>query len=252
MALRFLLRPAVLASIALHGTLAAALWTTAPRPCPDAEARVCCLTADDVQGPEDAAEVPPEPEVPRLAPETLTEAPAAEPTDEPPPTTEDAELEPTSERAASVLPFLDRAPVGVRTASRPPAPSAASVPRPSGVVPLAAAPAPTGASPRAPQSASQRGTRATTDAVGEPTNRPPSYPVEALRRGWEGTAFVQVEVLEDGRVGRAFVETSSGFDVLDAAALDAVRGWRYQPRVVDGTAVRDLLRVPFRFRLRAA
>lgn len=59
------------------------------------------------------------------------------------------------------------------------------------------------------------------------TNRPPRYPREALQRQWQGRVIVEVDVTEGGDVHDARVASSSGHHVLDAAALDAVRQWRF-------------------------
>jgi protein TonB len=49
---------------------------------------------------------------------------------------------------------------------------------------------------------------------------------------------VNVYVLADGRVGEVQVLTSSGYERLDAAALEHVRrNWRFDPATRDGAAV---------------
>lgn len=62
-------------------------------------------------------------------------------------------------------------------------------------------------------------------------NPRPRYPRQALRRGWEGTVVLWVDVQPDGTAGDVGIVTSSGHDCLDAAALDAVRRWRFRPAV---------------------
>jgi periplasmic protein TonB len=54
----------------------------------------------------------------------------------------------------------------------------------------------------------------------------PAYPPAARRFGEEGVVIVGVYVLPNGQVGDARVETSSGFERLDAAALSHSRRWR--------------------------
>ncbi|MBW2602005.1 MAG: energy transducer TonB, partial [Deltaproteobacteria bacterium] len=58
-----------------------------------------------------------------------------------------------------------------------------------------------------------------------------------------------VEVLKSGKVGRINMVTSSGFDVLDKAALEAVKGWRFIPGTRNGNRTRQWVVVPVRFRL---
>lgn len=59
------------------------------------------------------------------------------------------------------------------------------------------------------------------------TNAPPDYPPAARRRGQQGVVTVVFACDEDGRVVRAAIARGSGFALLDAAALAAVRGWRF-------------------------
>jgi protein TonB len=49
----------------------------------------------------------------------------------------------------------------------------------------------------------------------------------ALRRRWEGTTILRVEVLPTGTVGGVAVKQSSGHGVLDDAAVEAVRAWHF-------------------------
>lgn len=79
--------------------------------------------------------------------------------------------------------------------------------------------------------------------------RPPDYPPSARRQGIEGTVRVRVLVGEDGRVIQALVFKTSGNDMLDAAALEAVSDWRFEPAQRDGEAVRAWASVPIAFKL---
>jgi protein TonB len=66
----------------------------------------------------------------------------------------------------------------------------------------------------------------------------PAYPPTSRRLGEEGRVVVNVYVLADGRVGEVQVLTSSGYERLDAAALEHVRrNWRFDPATRDGAAV---------------
>jgi len=64
----------------------------------------------------------------------------------------------------------------------------------------------------------------------------PQYPQECQDEGVEGTVSLLVEVLDSGSVGKVKVARSSGDSRLDAAAVSAVRRWRYQPAVQGGIA----------------
>lgn len=80
-------------------------------------------------------------------------------------------------------------------------------------------------------------------------NRPPVYPAIARRMGWEGTVVLEVEVLADGRVGGVAVACSSGHEVLDRAAAEAVRCWLFEPAERLGVPVQSAARLPVRFQL---
>jgi protein TonB len=84
-------------------------------------------------------------------------------------------------------------------------------------------------------------------------NPPPAYPGVARRRAEQGTVTVSVLVGADGSVERAEVADSSGFDTLDAAALETVRSrWRFVPARHGGIAVESWVLVPIRFALTEA
>jgi len=57
----------------------------------------------------------------------------------------------------------------------------------------------------------------------------PLYPEQARRDGAQGTVVVKMEILENGLPAGAWVQHSSGYTVLDEAALAAVQTWRFVP-----------------------
>jgi len=59
---------------------------------------------------------------------------------------------------------------------------------------------------------------------------PPPYPSLASRMSWEGTVHCLIRVAPDGSVESVVVERSSGHAILDEAALEAIRTWRFEPR----------------------
>jgi len=79
----------------------------------------------------------------------------------------------------------------------------------------------------------------------------PAYPEQAERRGIEGTVVVKFQVLADGDVGDIFVEKSSGFPVLDEAAMQAVKSWTFYPATKDGEPVASTQTRTFQFGLSA-
>jgi protein TonB len=64
----------------------------------------------------------------------------------------------------------------------------------------------------------------------------PVYPVAAQVEGVEGTVRLLVTVTREGTVGAVKVVGSSGDSRLDAAAVAAVKQWRYHPAAQDGIA----------------
>ena len=82
-------------------------------------------------------------------------------------------------------------------------------------------------------------------------NSPPRYPLLARRKGWEGTVVIEIHVSGSGRVEQARVEKSSGYAILDGAALGAIRSWRIA--LNSGQEEADLrFRIPVIFKLKQA
>lgn len=81
------------------------------------------------------------------------------------------------------------------------------------------------------------------------SNPPPAYPRRARRDGIEGTVTLRVLVTATGVPGEVRVESSSGSDSLDRAALNAVRAWQFVPARRADEAIDAWIRVPVVFRL---
>lgn len=77
----------------------------------------------------------------------------------------------------------------------------------------------------------------------------PAYPQAARKAGWEGTVVVRVLIDTGGRVESASMRDSSGYDILDEAAVQAVKKWRFSPAQRDGVSIASLHDVRVRFRL---
>jgi protein TonB len=77
----------------------------------------------------------------------------------------------------------------------------------------------------------------------------PQYPESARRQGREGRVLLRVLVDHQGRARQIEINRSSGSDVLDRAAAEAMKRWRFYPARDGDTAIESWLRVPIEFRL---
>jgi periplasmic protein TonB len=127
---------------------------------------------------------------------------------------------------------------GARTGPRRPRPAP-----PAAVEVPAPAPPPAPATPAAP---TVRARPLSRDCAA------PAYPARERRLGVEGVVRLRVRVAADGSVESVEVYRSSGTAALDLAAVDAVLAWRFEPALLEGAPVPDLVLVPVRFVLLSA
>ena len=80
-------------------------------------------------------------------------------------------------------------------------------------------------------------------------NPKPKYPSEACKRGHQGEVLLLVEVLPDGKVGEIEVAESSGYELLDQSALDAVKRWKFIPAKKESIAIPCWVKIPILFKL---
>ncbi|KJV10805.1 hypothetical protein VZ95_02475, partial [Elstera litoralis] len=85
-------------------------------------------------------------------------------------------------------------------------------------------------------------------AFREPPTKP-TYPPRAAALDQQGEALVRVRVGPDGDQEEVLLWRSSGFELLDRAALATVRRWRFEPYRRDGVAFAAWVQVPIRFTL---
>lgn len=81
-------------------------------------------------------------------------------------------------------------------------------------------------------------------------NPPPPYPAEARRLKQEGRVLLEVLVTKEGKVGQSKVKQSSGYPLLDEAALRAIQTWKFRPATLGGIRVDILADIPIRFQLK--
>lgn len=84
------------------------------------------------------------------------------------------------------------------------------------------------------------------------SQKDPPYPERARRERQEGTVVLQIEILENGRAREVRVKQSSGYELLDKAAVDSVKSWRFVPAKnrATGKAVACVTSLPIVFRLK--
>jgi periplasmic protein TonB len=76
----------------------------------------------------------------------------------------------------------------------------------------------------------------------------PLYPESARKARMEGVAVLEATITASGDVDAVRVVASAG-PILDAAAVSAVRRWRYRPATLNGRAVAVFLTVTVKFGL---
>ena len=77
----------------------------------------------------------------------------------------------------------------------------------------------------------------------------PEYPSRAIRAGWEGLVDLEFLIGADGRVVESNIVKSSGHDLLDSAARDALSLCRFVPGTVDGKPERSSAHIRYNWRL---
>ncbi|MCQ1058479.1 energy transducer TonB [Photobacterium sp. DNB23_23_1] len=78
---------------------------------------------------------------------------------------------------------------------------------------------------------------------------PVKYPRIAKRRGLEGQVLVEIWIDESGKQVKQNLVKSSGTEILDDAAIAAIKRWRFSSHIVDGQAIAHRVQVPVRFKL---
>jgi len=81
-------------------------------------------------------------------------------------------------------------------------------------------------------------------------NSPPKYPPLAREKGYEGTVYLRALIERDGRVGNLAIDRSSGYEILDRAAVESVREWTFLPAQKDQKPVASWVLLPVKFVLK--
>jgi len=80
-------------------------------------------------------------------------------------------------------------------------------------------------------------------------NPPPTYPLAARRRNIEGKVLVRAQVQADGSCSHAELKTPSASELLNQAALEAVKKWRFVPATLGGQTLAAWVEIPITFKL---
>jgi protein TonB len=81
------------------------------------------------------------------------------------------------------------------------------------------------------------------------SNPAPDYPIPSRRRQEEGVVLLNVVVRPDGVPAAVSLNRTSGYPLLDRAALDAVNHWTFDPARAAGVPISSTLLIPIRFSL---
>ena len=80
-------------------------------------------------------------------------------------------------------------------------------------------------------------------------NPQPQYPMLSKRRGEEGTVLVRAFVDASGIASKVEIFKSSSFSLLDDAALEAIKKWRFVPAKKFGQYITSSVIIPINFKL---
>ncbi|MBW2004013.1 MAG: energy transducer TonB [Deltaproteobacteria bacterium] len=80
-------------------------------------------------------------------------------------------------------------------------------------------------------------------------NMSPPYPLLARKRGYQGTVLLEVLVSKDGKAASVQLVRSSGYEILDRAAIKGVRDWLFYPAKGGDELLEMWVKIPIRFTL---
>jgi len=82
------------------------------------------------------------------------------------------------------------------------------------------------------------------------TNPLPKYPKIARKRGYQGSVVLEVLVDRNGKVVDLRVAKTSGYPILDKAAITTVKDWSFEPGMVGRERAAMWVTIPIRFELK--
>ena len=228
----------------------------APQAAPQGGQPIAAQTGRLLASPDGTVATPPPPsaEVPQpdARPQVRDMPPA--PAVQPPPAQATASQTPVTKTPAAQVPVPQSPPAPeqaheqAQAAAQPPMPQSA----PGGAATPDAAPA--DAPPDVRMGEGIAGLYAEIEDIGrihraepETGNVPPEYPLEAARRGEQGSVTLRIYIAADGGVLHVDVAQSSGWPILDRAARDRIATWHFHPATRDGKPVAAVEEQTIRF-----
>jgi periplasmic protein TonB len=131
-----------------------------------------------------------------------------------------------------------------------PTPKPAPEPTPDAVKVPSETPVSPAPAPKAPAVSAADQKVSAPDGYADYLNNPaPAYPAAARRLGYEGHALLKVHVLASGHADQVDILQSSGYDMLDKAAVAGVKQWVFVPAKRGQTPIDGWVNVPMDFKL---
>lgn len=76
------------------------------------------------------------------------------------------------------------------------------------------------------------------------------YPKRAIKRRQQGKVILKVLIDEFGKPSKIEIKKSSGFSLLDGAAIKTVKTWEFEPYKQGGLSVESWAEVPVKFEIK--
>ncbi len=78
----------------------------------------------------------------------------------------------------------------------------------------------------------------------------PKYPKRSIRMHQEGVVWLRVLISKKGERKDIKLHQSSKYTLLDQAAIKAVKGWTFEPNIVNGKPVKSWVEIPIEFKIK--
>lgn len=79
----------------------------------------------------------------------------------------------------------------------------------------------------------------------------PDYPTKSVENLEQGIVVVSALIQKNGKVSEVRLEKSSGYELLDKSAMDAVSQWIFEPASLSNQITEAWFKIPIRFQLKS-